>query len=450
MLRKHRTIAGIICGALILILLAFLFFPYLHRTVGKYHYKRAKSYETKIEEIYSKDFPSPDGSIPRNISRQTERLGSAKERSCRRSAAALSRAKRIRPAILNDHDLVVLANARIRALGGGYPPSHTISEMRETGELAKKELREALQLNPKNKEAYSSLIQAYFHQNELLRDEHNFEEILEVCRQFETAFPDDPEMHSLYGITYWSLEDSESGKRHLTRALELDPASPAALHLHMLLVQDGKIDEGIELLERYVATNVQTSDIAFAKQHLCSIKEAKETIKTTEAMLEQNPNDFELVRSLAEAYSQIGASETAYQWHQKAYEINPEDRYAISRLAHLKSSRDPAASIILFKKLLKIADSPYSRKGAMTSIANIHFSAGNMEQALEWYEKAESEPGYYPPLLFRIAIYYDKIGNDELAEEYSRRSIREHERHEKEIRRNRIKWWLSELLDKWF
>ena len=332
-----------------------------------------------------------------------------------------------RPSALNDEDLVVLANSRVSSLGRSYPHLHTFSHVRETLALAREELEDAIQKNGKNKDAYSSLILA-----NLSQFEANPEGAVEVCRRFEKAFPGDADMHFYCAYAYLSSNDKESAQPHLEKAIELDSASYAIIYYSQILSEEGRADEARKFLEKFVEDNPSSPEMRLIKDQLDREEKALRLLEEIEAKLAENPDDFKAARELAEALSQSSQHDLAYEWHQKAYDMKPDDEWALRRLADFKMSRDPEGAVKLYKKLLGMSrDKVYT----MEFIGQAYFEAGNFEDALAWYEKAERNPEHYSMLLFRIAECYDKMGKSELADEYSRRFIRRRKREERQTSR---------------
>ena len=139
----------------------FLLLPMVLKSIGCSQYNKATELGEKVGEVSSRGLDPESTVIPEENVRETELLASRRERAYQRVVIALSLARRLRGSTLDDQDLVLLASARLGALGNRHPPLHTIGEVKEGLKLAEAELEEALRLNPKNKEAFSVLIHVH-------------------------------------------------------------------------------------------------------------------------------------------------------------------------------------------------------------------------------------------------------------------------------------------------
>jgi len=431
MTRIHRITIGFVGCVLLVSLLLTLFLPTVCKSIGWWQYHRAEKLNQRIGEAVANEYPPPGETIPDATIRRINKLTSRRETSYQRAVAAFSAARSLRSSALNDRDLVALANSHIGALGGSYPPLQTISEWKQTVTSARSELETALQLNSENKDAYSALIHFY-----LREPEPNPEKAVDVCRKFEKRFPDDPDMHASYGYALENSHDRDSAMQHFLKAVELDPLHTANIQLSWLFARDGNLDEAIEVLEKFIKRKPSLG-LRSAQVQMDHLSRARDRIAQSEAALSQNPNDIEAIKILAEAHSRIGAEEMALHWLERAYELNPNDSDVIWRLALKKSTMGKAeAAIELYDILLDNAEKPISRESILILLGDASFKAGDSDKALACYKKAvESTPHASSWALFHLAKYYDKIGNDKLAEEYSRKYV-EHRKRDEELLAN--------------
>lgn len=424
MTRIHRVAIGLVGCVLLISLLLTLFLPTLCKSIGWWQYHRAEELNARIGWVVATEYPPPGESIPDSAVHRINKLTSSREASYRRAVVGFSAARSLRSSALNDRDLVALANSRIGALGGSYPPPLTISEWKGILNSARSELETALQLNPENKDAYSALIHAC-----LREPAPNPEKAVEICGRFEAHFPNDPDMHASCGYALESSNGRELAIRHLLKAVELDPLHTASIQLSWLFARDGNLDEAIETLKKFIGKEPSLG-LRSAQVLLDSFSRARDRISESKAALLQNPNDIEAVKGLALEYSRVGADEIALKWLERAYELNPDDPEVIWRLALLKSmTEDDEAAIELYETLLERGQEPISRGNILTLLGDAYLKAGNTEKALAYYREAvELQPCPSTNALFHLARFYDKIGNDKLAEEYAKKYVEQRKR----------------------
>ena len=427
---KSSLVGGLTVCVLLVGLLAFLFLPQILTGIGYREYAKAGKSGEEMQALYMEE-PDSDFSVASSEStglwKEQERLSSREIGHYARAVGALSRGKELRPAALDDEDLVMLAKSRIGSLGRSFPPSrHTISQTRKAMSLAVADLEEALALNERNKEAYSSLVNAHLDINHLVR---NPEKAVEVCERFKEAFPGDATMFAACGIAYASAGDQDSARDNCEKAVELDPASIASLYLYGILWRDGKREEAKAILERYIDSDIPPFEAWTAKEALRQNAENLRRLEEAQEEYEENPDDFDVVREVAEALSRSGQYDLAYEWHKKAYKMRPNDYRALQRLAGYHMSRDPDAAVQLYKKLLMMRGDEYT----MGLLGRAYYRAGSFDEALSWCKKAEAASDeHYGMLFFHIAECYDKMGDEEMADEYGRKYIA----YQKKISRN--------------
>lgn len=425
---KSWLVAGLAACVVLVLIVALLFRPQIYIGIGHHEYEKAGSISEKVQTLYAekRDSEHTMWSIESaEFSKSQARLKSKEINHYERAVGALSLGKRLRPSALDDEDLVVLADSRIRALGGSYPSSrHTISQTRKAMSLVVSDLEEALALNERNKEAYSLLINAHIRFRE-----PNPEKAVEVCGRFEKAFPNDATMFAACGIAYASAGDQDSARDNCEKAVELDPASIASLYLYGILWRDGKGEEAKAIIERYLESDLPPDEAQVAKDMLRQEAETERRLEEVQEKYKENPDDFDVVREVAEALSQSRQHDLAYEWHKKAYKMRPNDEWALRRLADFHMSRDPDAAVQLYKKLLMMRGDG----STMGLLGQAYYRAGNLEEALSWYKKAEAaSEEHYGTLFSHIAECYDKMGNEEMADKYGRKYIA----YRKKISRN--------------
>ena len=191
------------------------------------------------------------------------------------------------------------------------------------------------------------------------------------------------------------------------------------MYLYGLLRSEGKREEAKAILERYIESDLSPSEAWSAKEALRQDEETLRRLEEAQEKYKENPDDFDVVREVAEALSRSGQHDLAYEWHKKAYDMRPYDQWALQRLAGYHMSRNPDAAVLLYKKLLMMRTDGHT----MGLLGEAYCRAGNLDEALSWYKKAEAASEHYGPLFFRIAECYDKMGNEKMADKYARKHI---------------------------
>jgi len=431
-LRKSRAIAGLICGTLVVILLAYLLLPYAFLAIGRYHYKKTGDFGTELAALRKKEaLVRETGTMPRGVSQEYKRLQNHIKRSRTCAMQAFLHAQALNNASLNDEDLVSLAHVRMRLLVITFPPSYSFSEIEEKLAPIRSHLEEALRLNLKNKEAYCLLIKTYYS-----LQEQQPEKASEVCDRFGEAFPNDPDM--LYWRAMSTDIDDESRIQLLMQIIKKDPAHWATSTLSSLLRKELRFDETIDVLEKWIASNPEPPDMERAKSEMKSVLFYRDAVEKHKSILAENPNDVEAAKALAKILSwDLGANEYAIQWYERAYELDPADKEIIWKLGLIRESLgDTNGAIELYKILLEKATDEYSRESSIADIAEAYLSAGNLDEAFIWYRKLDPESSSSIEFLHLIAEYYQKIGDDEMANKYSNLFIKKYRSKSEQIKWN--------------
>jgi len=332
MSRKRRILIWLVSGLLALILVAYLSLPYVFRAVGRAQLAKLKELGAEHEALQEEEFNyEGDDRAEHFTERKKELDGRIKK--CREGLVnAFSAARRINASCLNDEELVWLASARWW-LAHGYPSftSHSESDPLYLSMIS--ELEDALRINPKNKNAYFVLFQAYA--NPCF---WNKAKTQKVGERFKKAFPDDPDMlYALYNYGILTAQDKESEKKYLLQIIERDPSHEANFSLARLLRYELNFDEAIAVLEKWIESKPERHYIRLATQKLENVKCDKEEIEKNEAILAENPKDFLALKALAEIYDMyLLNDEHAFYYLEKAYKLNPNDKYVMDELSYYR------------------------------------------------------------------------------------------------------------------
>jgi tetratricopeptide (TPR) repeat protein len=414
-----------------------------HKAAGWRYYDQAERVTKELSQMHAKAFSSVrivPFTMPWIMAWRGSRLYLRRQKLYRFAREAFVLAQQQQGTNLDDKDLVALAESRMKVLDLIHfhlSPPRKVSVFRKIVEDARQDLEAAIELNPENKEAYSLLAQAYLHFEPRDPDRGR-----EVCRRFEHAFPDDHEPHLCYGHLYRLIGDEETARHHDNMAKELGSPGFAEWNASRSLIEEGKIDEAIEHLEKALGAELPQDISEREQRNLEFLSRAKDAIATARSKVEQHPDDATAVKELASAYEQVGAIKAATQWYERAIKLVPDDHHAMLELGQLRQlSGDHEEAIRLYKEIVQNAED-YLVAPLCSNIAQCHMRMKNWEEAISWYKRAiaEAHPfsfGHFDTISEYHAIHecYYELGNEELAEEYFVKCMKQYKRQHRLFRR---------------
>ncbi len=207
---------------------------------------------------------------------------------------------------------------------------------------AEREYKRAIELNP-------SLAEAHGAKAILLLFNKHFSEAISEAKRSSELDPSSGVAAQQAGVVYLYQGRQEEAIDELNRALKIDPENAFARgNLGLAYVQRGMFDVGIEEM-RKVATiknPSSQSDLAYAYAKAGRVEELK---KLLEELLKEAELNHELAVAVACAYANLGDSDRAFEWLDRAY----DDRIAFLTSTNADFAFDSIRSDSRFQALMK-------------------------------------------------------------------------------------------------
>ena len=273
---------------------------------------------------------------------------------------------------------------------------------------------QAIEEDPKYAQAYSGLADTYA----LLGDwQYEVMTPKEAFPKAKAAAIQALELDSALGEAHTSLAfvldgfdwDFDSAGKEFQRAIELKPGYATAHHWYAWhLSMLGRYDEAIAEMRK--AENLDplsliiNSDLA---ELLVIAHSYDESIRQSRKTIEMDPNFALAHNQLAQAYLQKHMYDEAVAELQKAVQLSGGSPTCIANLARAYVAAGKRSEAVMLLGDLKKRSSPgYSNA---SEIAVIYASLGDMDQAMNWLEKAYEER-FNPSILLRPG--FDPLRSD--------------------------------------
>ena len=233
-------------------------------------------------------------------------------------------------------------------------------------------LRKAVKLAPDDIQTRKLLIETLFLQGDL---EGTSEELAKLPESFSGADLID----FARGRLALSLGDAEAAERLLRRAHQRQPNSASMLFLSSALLQAGKGDEALEMLESWAKAN---------------------------------PEDGVILNQLGSLRAVRGEDEAAAAIYGKLLELYPDDVISMNNLAWSLREQDPDRALALVDKALEKAP---GNPAILDTKAMALMYAGEFDAALATLDEVAGSAGEVPPVTFHRAQVLAAAGRKEEA-----------------------------------
>jgi putative PEP-CTERM system TPR-repeat lipoprotein len=244
-----------------------------------------------------------------------------------------------------------------------------------------RELEAASELDAGQYQADLALITGYLRRNEV-------DKAMEAVKALEKKQPNNPLTFQLYGVVNLARKDTAAARRSFDKALELQPNYlPAAFNLAML-----------DLAE----------------------KRPEDARKRYEAMIAKDAKNDQLYLALADLQARTGAEPKAFgETLQRAVNANPQSALAQLSLIefHLRSKDAKAAVAAAQSAQAALPNDPRILEASAVALE----AAGEVNQAIEAYNKVAALQPQSPQPLLRLAGLYVRQKNYNNAIEAMRR-----------------------------
>jgi tetratricopeptide (TPR) repeat protein/TolB-like protein len=276
-------------------------------------------------------------------------------------------------------------------LGNSGAEGHMCLGLLEDGtgqyEKAAEQFQQAVQLEPANDRAYTSLAAAYQHLNQPERAEETYKRAISMRPQYWRVY-------SFLGGFYIAQAEYEKAIVMFRRSTELDPDSYVALNnLGAAFLYAGKDDEAAQAFEKSIAirpTRDAYNNVAVAQFHLHRFKNS---ILNFKEALKIDDSDYQTWGNMGDACYYGGDTPAAMESYRKAIplaeqrlKVNPRDAGVLGDLASYYSmlgNRKQALSYLDRSLQLGPGD-----KDLLLNAAVVYNQLRETGTALEWLSKA--------------------------------------------------------------
>lgn len=183
--------------------------------------------------------------------------------------------------------------------------------------------------------------------------------------------------------------------QYLEEAVQVDPAlSGAYTNLGILYLRRGEVERAIKMFKKNIQLKPDSinSHLELAQAYILQ-GEMEEAAKEYRKVLSLNPKDYRGIRGLGYIYRKQGLLDKAIGWLRMAAESNPDDLNTHFNLARAyqekklfqEASREWEKAVAICKKVTGFLP---GKLGPYFILGKIEFLRGNVDQAIEWLEKA--------------------------------------------------------------
>jgi tetratricopeptide (TPR) repeat protein len=276
-------------------------------------------------------------------------------------------------------------------LGNAGAEGHMCLGLLEDGtgqyEKAAEQFQQAMQLEPANERAYTSLAGAYQHLNQPDKAEETYKRAIAVRPQYWRGY-------SFLGTFYIAQAEYEKAAAMFRRATELDPESYLAFNnLGAALLYAGKDDEAAQAFEKSLALRPNRdayNNIAVAQFRLHRFKNAVLNFKEA---LKLDDTDYQNWGNMGDAAYYGGDTTSAMEYYRKAIslaepqlKINPRDAGVLGDLASYYSMLgDRKQALSYLDRSLQLGPGD---KDLLLNAAVVYNQLHETGTALEWLSKA--------------------------------------------------------------
>lgn len=212
-----------------------------------------------------------------------------------------------------------------------------------------------------------------------------------ILRKTNLAFPGNPNILTLLGLTYLHLEENDKAQFYFKKVVDSYPNSPLSVsNLARSKMQSGEYPAAIEALSSIKDNNINSIQIKLllidAYQNTDDFDSA---ISTAKSLIEQQPeNDF-FQQKIATLYGLSGQLTLAKQAFNKAIELNPNNVIAMVHLARMENiaGNYDKALTFLHEQLASFEKNVL----LMTEISDSYLFKGDVENAQLWIEKSYAQ-----------------------------------------------------------
>jgi tetratricopeptide (TPR) repeat protein/TolB-like protein len=241
-------------------------------------------------------------------------------------------------------------------------------------EKAAEQFQQAVQLEPANDRAYTSLAGAYQHLNQPEKAEATYQRAIAVRPQYWRVY-------SFLGGFYIAQAEYDKAAAMFRRSTELDPDSYLAFNnLGGALLYAGKDDEAAQAFEK--STEIRPTRDAYSNLAVAQFRlhRFQESVRNLKQALKIDDSDYQKWGNIGDAYYYGGDTASAMESYRKAISLaEPELKV---------NPRDP---------------------GMLGDLASYYSMLGNRKQALSYLDRSLQLGQGDKELLFNAAVVYNQL-----------------------------------------
>lgn len=287
--------------------------------------------------------------------------------------------------------------------GDAYYQAGLIQLRQDRFSTAAESLKKAIELEPEiNLDVYKNLAFA------CMRIGH-YDEALKYCMKSLEVEPDDPEIFELIGGVYAKKDEWDLSVEYFLKAIGFNPnSSQAYFNLGWAYENVGLIDKSIEQYKKAIQLNPDSSE-SYSNLAWLYVKLEKpdEAIVLFEKALEIEPNDLNLLNNIGWFHTLLDNYEEALEYFKRALKLDPDNPFVHNNLGiiYLKQGDlDKAKSKL--ELALKLGDDGDNSAVSYYYLANVALKKGNLERALEFFQKSRELDPRNTEVFYQIGMIY--------------------------------------------
>jgi len=217
----------------------------------------------------------------------------------------------------------------------------------------------------------------------------NYDQALKAMQTLEKKQPNNPLTYNLKAMIYAGKKDTATARKHLERALELQPAYvPAAANLAQLDLQEKNPQSARRRIEAILAKDKENVQALLTIANLGPRIGAtqKEQIDWLERARKASPGSVQPLLMLARVYAQAGDARNALAAAQQAQAVSPDNFEVLDTLGAMQiAAGEKEQALVTYRRLAKLQpDSPVALyRLATAQVANADQAAeGTLKEVL--------------------------------------------------------------------
>ncbi len=254
-------------------------------------------------------------------------------------------------------------------------------------------------------------------ENETIRNQTD-----RIIGYFAEQNPQDAAAQALAADFYLTIEDFDSAMSRLRETIRLMPENePAWRQLVQLLYTQGEFDTIISMRDEAEAAVPEDAFIRFFIGSAYSLSGDNQNAVTWLKLSTQAPARGEFKSAvwgtLGDAFYATDRLEEAWQAYEESLKLDPENATALNNYAYYLSTKGVQLEKATEMSLKSLEYEP-ENASFLDTLGWIYYQKGQYNEALTYIRKAVEVGGVSATVYEHLGDVYDKLGNDELAQEW--------------------------------